>query len=107
MANRKDKEKANSWAEFRKRSPKIGWDTNINEIKYDELPGEDATFVENLVKYIQENWSLFLDNIEKLNTRTINRCNFVKEVEHIDDSICFVYLIIMSDATGGTKFALL
>ena len=59
----------------------------INEIKYDELPGEDASFVENLVKDIQENWSLFIDNIEKLKTRTINRCNFVKEVEHIEDSI--------------------
>ena len=48
-----------------------------------------------------------MDNIEKMKTRTINRCNFVKEVEHIDDSICYVYLIIMSDATGGRKFALL
>ena len=63
--------------------------------------------MECLVSDIREKWKLFRDNIEKLKTLTINRCNFANEAEHIDDSICCVLLIIMCDATGGRKFALL
>ena len=74
---------------------------------FDELPEEDIASVRTLIKEIKENWNLFRENIEALQALSVKRCNFAKEKEHTEKSICCTYLIIMSDATGGTKYALL
>ena len=101
LAGRKDPNKATKWSILQKEWPSITWDNDLAKLDLDSLPDGEKSEAVELLDEIMKYWEIFRKNIKDLRNKKVKRNALAK----IDKKIIETLLIVMSDASGGTKFS--
>ena len=107
LYKRKERERPTTWKDLQKIWPSVNWDNEVEKLNLEELPEEDKKEATNLLEEIANYWQLFKSNMRSIKGKRIPRNHLVKYPMHLPQNIKEILLICMSDATGGTRYALM
>ena len=102
MANRKDSAKPRDWSTLQKQWPHVNWDNNLLEMDFQALSEDDQKQAAGILEEVKSYWNVFTSNMEMLKTQRVCRNLLAK----IGKKVLQRLLIVMSDATGGSKYSI-